>query len=82
MNAPPRAKSPGPPPSAGRAFLRLLWRSPLLALPFGLFFGVLMGHRFSDYVLIYKLAPALTSRWLMALTAAMIVLGVLYATTA
>jgi hypothetical protein len=56
VNAPPRAKSPGPPPSAGRAFLRLLWRSPLLALPFGLFFGVLMGHRFSDYVLIYKLA--------------------------
>jgi hypothetical protein len=33
-------------------------------------------------VLIYKLAPALTSRWLMALTAAMIVLGVLYAATA
>ena len=42
--------------SAASALGRLLWRAPLLAIPFALFFGVLMGRGLPDYLMLYKLA--------------------------
>jgi serine phosphatase RsbU (regulator of sigma subunit) len=34
---------PSPPAPAWKTFARILWRAPLLAIPFALFFGVLFG---------------------------------------
>src|SRR5215831_2295085 len=38
------------------ALIRVLWRAPLLAIPFALFFGLLMGRGRAEYVLLYDLA--------------------------
>src|SRR5438093_3572151 len=43
MTRPPRPKRPKRPISAGAALLQVLWQSPLFALPFALFFGVMNG---------------------------------------
>src|SRR5437867_5758563 len=43
MTRPPRPKRPKPPMSAGAALLQVLWQSPLFAIPFALFFGVING---------------------------------------
>jgi serine phosphatase RsbU (regulator of sigma subunit) len=43
---PPRRK----PPTALARLITLVWRQPLFAIPFGIFFGLLFGRGRSDYV--------------------------------
>jgi two-component sensor histidine kinase len=43
-------------PSARMAFLMILWRQPLWAIPFALFFGTMFGSGFASYVLAYKMS--------------------------
>ena len=43
-------------PSASMALLHILWRQPLWAIPFALFFGTMFGSGLASYVLAYKMS--------------------------
>jgi len=40
----------------GRDLLQILWRQPLWAIPFALFFGLLSGAQWAQYVLAYEMS--------------------------
>jgi len=51
---------PKPPESSLRSLLHLLWRQPLWAVPFALFFGTLFGATAPSYVSAYRLSLVFT----------------------
>jgi serine phosphatase RsbU (regulator of sigma subunit) len=48
------------PITPGRDFVRLLWRQPLFAIPFALFFGTLFGRGMGGYLAAFKVSLVFT----------------------
>ena len=56
----PPVPQPKTPITAGRDFLRLLWRQPIFAIPFALFFGTLFGRGSEGYLDAFKFSLVFT----------------------